>query len=62
MYGYRTQGAEERDACYGPILEELSRRFPDVDQRGDVRVLVPGSGLGRLPFEIVTRGGLFVCV
>lgn len=53
------EGAEERDACYGPILEELSRRFPDVDQRGDVRVLVPGSGLGRLPFEIVTRG--FTC-
>jgi hypothetical protein len=31
-------------------------RWPAVGGRGALRVLVPGSGLGRLPYEIATRG------
>lgn len=40
------EGAEERALCYGPILSELERLHPDADKRGNIRVLVPGSGLG----------------
>lgn len=63
------EGAPEREACYAPCLEALERHFPaqtgmDVGgsdeegrrARGDVKVLVPGCGLGRLTMEIAARG------
>ncbi|KAK7172980.1 hypothetical protein R3I93_002948 [Phoxinus phoxinus] len=50
-------GQAERDSCYKPIIQEMQRLFPpdqcDVSQ---VRVLVPGSGLGRLAWEIAHLG------
>ena len=46
-------GAKERQQCYAPILEELKRVFPDPK---DVKVLVPGAGLGRLAFDIASLG------
>jgi hypothetical protein len=49
---WSVEGAAERAACYGPILDELQRLFPDVAARPNVRVLVPGSGLGRLVWEV----------
>jgi hypothetical protein len=36
------KGAIERDACYGPIKEELCKLYPDKKQRRRTRVLVPG--------------------
>ena len=50
---WSAQGADERLAAFAPILEGLSRFFPAPK---GVRVLVPGCGLGRLPFEIARLG------
>ena len=50
------EGAAERNAHYQPVLEDLARLFKDVDDRGEIRVLVPGAGLGRLVFEICKAG------
>nr|CEL65888.1 TPA: hypothetical protein BN1204_017180 [Neospora caninum Liverpool] len=50
------EGKEEREAAYGPLLEALESRFPIHDRSKPPRVLCPGSGLGRLPFEVTRRG------
>ncbi|RUS15456.1 N2227-like protein-domain-containing protein [Endogone sp. FLAS-F59071] len=52
------EGKPERNATYGPIMRELESRFGhmSLDQRGEIRVLVPGAGLGRLAFDIAMAG------
>ncbi|CAO3684727.1 unnamed protein product [Umbelopsis ramanniana] len=52
------EGEPERQAAYEPILNELESIYTDMPlaERGQVRVLVPGAGLGRLAFEICNRG------
>ncbi|KAL4934422.1 N2227-like protein-domain-containing protein [Aspergillus undulatus] len=51
------EGQAERDACYGPVLSDLEREFPNrASQEDYVSVLVPGAGLGRLVFEICRAG------
>lgn len=50
------EGKEEREACYTPILEALERHWPNRDLRGSKKVLIPGSGLGRLAMEVAARG------
>ena len=50
------EGAAEREACYGPILADLDRLFVDVEDKGKIRVLVPGAGLGRLVLEVCKSG------
>ncbi|VVC89681.1 carnosine N-methyltransferase [Leptidea sinapis] len=54
-------GAPEREQCYQPILDELEDRYPieDFSNRSQVKVLVPGAGLGRLAWEVAARG--FTC-
>lgn len=50
-------GQEERNGCYGPVIDELISRFKsDNRDNQDVSVLVPGAGLGRLAFEIAKLG------
>ncbi|KAF9559623.1 hypothetical protein BGW38_009084 [Lunasporangiospora selenospora] len=51
-------GKSERDAIYVPIVQELQERFASVpaQERGRLNVLVPGSGLGRLAYEIAHAG------
>jgi len=49
-------GLSERNNCYKPILDELVSRFPDGSRRASIRVVCPGSGLGRLPFEAARLG------
>mmetsp|Transcript_5721 Transcript_5721/g.8130 ORF Transcript_5721/g.8130 Transcript_5721/m.8130 type:complete len:400 (-) Transcript_5721:1132-2331(-) len=51
---WSAEGATERQQCYEPLLIELGRRFPKAGSQ--VRVLVPGAGLGRLALEIAARG------
>jgi carnosine N-methyltransferase len=43
---------------YEPLIRELNEIYRDVpiEKRGDVRVLVPGAGLGRLAFDIAKEG------
>ncbi|KAF8434695.1 N2227-like protein [Terfezia claveryi] len=66
------EGHAERERCYKPVLDELCSRFPlheDIDpstasedkgarrrRRDEIKVLVPGAGLGRLAFDIVCAG------
>ena len=52
---WSAEGAEERDACYEPVLGMVDKAFLGKD-RSFVKVLVPGAGLGRLVFEFCMRG------
>lgn len=54
---WSAEGAMERKACYNPILQDLADLLVnplEVDQ--EIRVLVPGAGLGRLVFELCRAG------
>lgn len=55
---WSAEGAIERNACYGPIVQALNSEFAHIPiaQRGTIKILVPGAGLGRLPFEICKAG------
>ncbi len=55
---WAAEGATERAACYGPVLNALETEFATVPaaERGAIRVLVPGAGLGRLVFDICVAG------
>ncbi|XP_055695243.1 carnosine N-methyltransferase isoform X2 [Lutzomyia longipalpis] len=54
---WSSEGAEEREQCYTPIINAIMKAFnpEDVDV-SRVRVLVPGAGLGRLAYELAYRG------
>ena len=47
-------GVEEREKCYTPLVNSLLALYPA--NRGQVKVLVPGAGLGRLAFDIAMEG------
>lgn len=54
---WSVEGQAERDACYGPIMEELEERFGELgDDKSKIKVVVPGAGLGRLAFDIAVAG------
>lgn len=53
---WAAEGAEERNLCYGPLLDALERHLPLTATTRRPRVLCPGSGLGRLPWECARRG------
>lgn len=53
---WSSDGADEREKSMGRILRMAEKLFPDVIERPDVHVLVPGAGLGRLVVEFVKRG------
>ena len=55
------EGKIERDQCYKPILDEIEKLFGSLNsaQRSTTYILVPGAGLGRLAFDIASRG--YVC-
>jgi hypothetical protein len=48
------EGKREREAIYAPILSQLVQ-IP-IEERKKHKVLVPGSGLGRLAWEIASLG------
>lgn len=57
MRDWSVEGAEERKQSYGLVIGELQRLLPvGNDETGDIKVLVPGAGLGRLTMELVSRG------
>ena len=58
MREWSSEGQEERDTCYQPIIQEVTDYFqslgkeaynPQTQER--ISVLHPGCGLGRLAFE-----------
>jgi carnosine N-methyltransferase len=62
MRDWSTDGQHERDVPYRHIIAELEKHFPERLSRkeGNVKVLVPGSGLGRLAHEISRLEGVEV--
>lgn len=52
------EGREEREQTFAPILEELVKVTPE--DRSLVSILVPGSGLGRLAWEIAQLGETYL--
>jgi hypothetical protein len=48
------EGAAERNVIFAPILEVLTE--VEESKRGDMKVLIPGSGLARLAWEISQLG------
>jgi hypothetical protein len=50
-------GKPERDQAFGPLIDGLLKYLPRVSADGRrARVLCPGSGLGRLVFEVCRSG------
>lgn len=49
-------GQDERDACYGPVMEHMESERGRRPDGGPLKVLVPGAGLGRLVFDLCLRG------
>ena len=58
---WAVEGEHERASAFPQILETLEKHFPERQKETDehVRVLVPGSGVGRLAHEITGLGELF---
>lgn len=59
---WSAEGNVERERCFLPVLEALQAEFatrlkvtPGID-RSDLKVLVPGAGLGRSVFDICQAG------
>ncbi|KAL8812398.1 MAG: hypothetical protein Q9200_001048 [Gallowayella weberi] len=52
---WSTEGEAERRASYEPVLRDLAVAFAAVADKGGVRILVPGAGLGRLLLEICSE-------
>ena len=50
------EGEAERRQSFGRLLEELVEIYPESSERSRTRVLVPGCGLFRLPFEVSSLG------
>ena len=50
------EGEKERNAAHEPLLEALQAAPPPTSARGKTRVLLPGSGLGRLTWEVARLG------
>ncbi len=50
------EGASERKACYDPVIHDVVKAFWHAPRKNNVKILVPGAGLGRLVFELCRRG------
>jgi carnosine N-methyltransferase len=49
------EATAERNSCFAPILEDITQRYSGRD-RSSVKILIPGSGLNRLGFNISRAG------
>lgn len=59
---WSAESAEERSRCYDPLIDAVEHAYREAARasrslpRKQFRVLVPGAGAGRLPWELVRRG------
>ncbi|TMW54180.1 hypothetical protein DOY81_000764 [Sarcophaga bullata] len=54
---WSAEGAEEREQSYKPIIDAVEQYFdPKEYNVNQVKILVPGCGLGRLSYELACRG------
>ncbi|KAH6854534.1 N2227-like protein-domain-containing protein [Chaetomium sp. MPI-CAGE-AT-0009] len=56
---WAASGAHERDAAFPCILQALKDQFPDAGEK-EVKILLPGAGLGRLGHEVAQLPGFQV--
>lgn len=55
---WASEGLNERNATFACLAGTLRRLFPDRNLlKEDVRILLPGAGLGRLGHDISQLGG-----
>ncbi|VWU53083.1 N2227-like protein, putative, partial [Hepatocystis sp. ex Piliocolobus tephrosceles] len=52
---WSSEGKHERDSAYDPILKSLDEYLP-ITKKYIPKILCPGSGLGRLPYEVAKKG------
>ncbi|KAG4444094.1 hypothetical protein IFR05_000447 [Cadophora sp. M221] len=52
---WSAEGATEREACYGPVIRALKKE-QKAHSGSNMKVLVPGAGLGRLVFDLCCAG------
>lgn len=50
------EGSQERLACYEPVIRDVHNLFGKREERIQVKILVPGAGLGRLVYEFCRQG------
>ncbi|XP_055857398.1 carnosine N-methyltransferase isoform X2 [Episyrphus balteatus] len=54
---WSAEGEPERSQCYKPIIDAIESFFdPEKMELNEVKVLVPGAGLGRMAYELACRG------
>lgn len=53
---WSAEGARERQASYSPIVHDFAVVFAMVPDKGEIKILVPGAGLGRLVFDLCIQG------
>lgn len=53
---WSAENAEERRSCYEPVISDICRRFVDCEDKSQIKILVPGAGLGRLLFDLCCQG------
>ncbi|ONH68771.1 Carnosine N-methyltransferase [Cyberlindnera fabianii] len=53
---WSSEGKLEREVAFTRFFQVLETEYPQFDKRQSVKILVPGSGLGRLNYECVKRG------
>uniref|UniRef100_A0A914Z4Q4 carnosine N-methyltransferase n=1 Tax=Panagrolaimus superbus TaxID=310955 RepID=A0A914Z4Q4_9BILA len=53
---WSSEGSEERSTCYSRVIRGLEEKFPAVDKRHDIQILIPGAGLSRLAWDISRLG------
>ena len=46
------EGSAERKGCYDPVIQDVIKSFWHSPSKPDVKILVPGAGLGRLSKRI----------
>lgn len=49
-------GTQEREQAFTPIISSLLKIFPILEHRKNIRILIPGAGLCRLPVELSIHG------
>ncbi|CAI5441976.1 unnamed protein product [Caenorhabditis angaria] len=52
---WSTDGNPEREATFTPIIEELNTIY-EPENRHNIRILVPGCGLGRMAYDLINEG------
>ncbi|KAL8771022.1 MAG: hypothetical protein Q9209_003441 [Squamulea sp. 1 TL-2023] len=41
---WSSEGISEREASYGPVLQDIAAAFANSPKKGDIQILVPGAG------------------